>query len=399
MELTGWGGVSPSNHSARNQRYRAPTGRGDRLWHAPEQQDHPTHHPGARAQLRLDIAVFGQTGTGKPVTEHVEYHEFPEAGLGIYDTKGLELGRSVAQLIGEIDDVLTEHRGRTIQACWYCVPAEPGRLTEGEQEIIKHLADRLPVVLVVTKALNGGLVSPAADFVGVLDDLGLPVADGEAVPLHAPQDEETGQKKHGLDRLYDVTWNHLSDEWQAVLDRTINDPSSAKTPAPARPQALGSSPPRPLRRPAWWPPRSPGRYRGTVFGADRHDREPFRTRQASLSRSVVARVAGVVLGVVGGRVAIGALLKVLPVVGAIAGVVNGALIFALVSAVGLAWIAVCAAVTLGQFRTANGELDDGAIGAKFQDEFRRVPKDTERRRASSGGMRCRQTYQPPMARP
>ncbi|HEY8662793.1 MAG TPA: GTPase, partial [Propionibacteriaceae bacterium] len=98
----------------------------------------------AAAIGRFNLAIFGKTGTGKstlinavfgtevaktgigePVTQGSHLYVDRRGTLGIFDTRGLEIGRDDGALIRELKDVIKGLRKKPlseqIHCAWYCV--------------------------------------------------------------------------------------------------------------------------------------------------------------------------------------------------------------------------------------------------------------------------------------
>ncbi len=97
-------------------------------------------------------------GIGKPVTKHVQRYQVDGVPVTIYDTPGIELGQSKKEVIREyrktIKDSLNRPLDEHVHIAWYCMSAEIPRIQDYDVEVIKALADDVPVLLVLTQCVD-----------------------------------------------------------------------------------------------------------------------------------------------------------------------------------------------------------------------------------------------------
>lgn len=105
-------------------------------------------------------AVFGKevavTGSGRPVTQHLE--KFTKDNFSIFDTKGLEM-EAFDETISDIEDLLKEQKTKPvdeqIHIAWLCIPEGNRRIEEGEKKLHKIFKEfNLPVITIITKAIQ-----------------------------------------------------------------------------------------------------------------------------------------------------------------------------------------------------------------------------------------------------
>jgi uncharacterized protein (DUF697 family)/GTP-binding protein EngB required for normal cell division len=99
---------------------------------------------------------FATTGHGRPVTLHTREITKEGVPLSIVDTRGLELAdnqRSLKALVEFVTARQTESNpNRHIHVAWLCVEEDLRRVEEAESALVETLAERVPVVGVITKA-------------------------------------------------------------------------------------------------------------------------------------------------------------------------------------------------------------------------------------------------------
>lgn len=106
-------------------------------------------------------ADLAATGTGKPVTDHINEYQNPEIPIHIWDTVGLELDSektkesisSIRQTIAERADL--ENQFDRIHAIWYCINSGSNRYQSAELEFIKNLYSiGVPFIIVLTQCIG-----------------------------------------------------------------------------------------------------------------------------------------------------------------------------------------------------------------------------------------------------
>jgi len=106
------------------------------------------------AVFRVPLA---EEGTGKPVTKHVQRYEVAGVPVTIFDTPGIELGQAKNDVIRDYKKTITESRKASsgvIHIAWYCVDAGQARVQDYDVEIVRALADEVPVLLVLTQCID-----------------------------------------------------------------------------------------------------------------------------------------------------------------------------------------------------------------------------------------------------
>lgn len=86
-------------------------------------------------------AVFGTqlapTGIGEPVTQTSFLYRQETSTLGVYDTKGLELGSNMGAILAELTRFIERNRvgdpTEQIHVIWYCVRAGDRRIQPAEE--------------------------------------------------------------------------------------------------------------------------------------------------------------------------------------------------------------------------------------------------------------------------
>src|SRR5215471_20884553 len=105
-------------------------------------------------------AIFGEevaaTGIGAPVTHDSHLHRHVSGHFGVFDTRGLEIGKDSDTIQEELEQTVQELRQKPlpeqIHVVWYCVRAADRRFEETEAEFIGKLHElNLPVLLVLTQ--------------------------------------------------------------------------------------------------------------------------------------------------------------------------------------------------------------------------------------------------------
>jgi uncharacterized protein (DUF697 family)/GTP-binding protein EngB required for normal cell division len=103
-------------------------------------------------------APLAAEGVGKPVTKHVQRYQVEGVPVTIYDTPGIELGQSKKEVIREykktIKDTLNRPLDEHVHIAWYCMSAETPRVQDYDVDVIKALAEEVPVLLVLTQCVD-----------------------------------------------------------------------------------------------------------------------------------------------------------------------------------------------------------------------------------------------------
>lgn len=107
-------------------------------------------------------AVFGSemaaTGSGRPVTEHIDEYQHEDIPIHIWDTVGLELDsektresiKSIKKTIA--DKASSDDQYDRIHAIWYCINSGSNRYQGAELEFIKELHQiGVPFIIVLTQ--------------------------------------------------------------------------------------------------------------------------------------------------------------------------------------------------------------------------------------------------------
>ncbi len=161
-------------------------------------------------------AVFGtelaRTGIGDPVTQQSRLYRHHTATLGLYDTKGLEIGDDSEAVLTDLRRFVESNRlgapSDQIHVIWYAIRAGTRRIQPGEQQFIRAVAALgIPVLLVMTQTplTAGGAIHPdAAELAESIDGLQLPVR-GSIHFVNALGDEFAGVVAFGLPALLDAT--------------------------------------------------------------------------------------------------------------------------------------------------------------------------------------------------
>ena len=154
-----------------------------------------------------NILIIGQTGvgkstlinavfrkplaraeTGRPVTKVIQRFEDPSVPVTLYDTKGVELGDSKNRVIRDFKRTIAKSRKAPIEdhihLLWYCMDAGQTRVQDYDIEIIRELAEEVPVILVFTQTID----EERADALeATIREVDLPIEGGHAVRTLAEQ--------------------------------------------------------------------------------------------------------------------------------------------------------------------------------------------------------------------
>lgn len=161
-----------------------------------------------------------ETGTGRPVTRHLQKVEDEEVPVTIYDTKGLELDGSVQEQIKkEIIDFVNESRKTEdaadyVHVIWYCLNSCSNRIEEAEENLIKELtcSVEVPVIIVLTQSFQN---AQAEAFRKSVADMNIV---GNVISVMAQEYEISPDlprvPSHGLDQLVGITYSVLPDSVQ-----------------------------------------------------------------------------------------------------------------------------------------------------------------------------------------
>jgi len=321
-------------------------------------------------------AVFGEdvapTGIGEPVTMDGHLYVHKTGFLGLYDTRGLEIGNDTDALIGELDRLMKDTRkqpvSEQIHAAWYCVRATDRRFEDTEAEFIRRL-DKLglPVVVVLTQvpSRDGALHGDALALAEHITSLGLPIAGGRPVLVMAAGDDFTGQVEHGLKDLLDATFRVVPAGVRAAVAAAQRidlarkrDSAKLVVSGAVTAAALVGAIPIPVADAAVLIPIQGGMIAGisACYG---------------LKLSVVTVAAELLpaLAASGGTAAAASLLKIVPGLGS---VVTATVAGTLTGAIGAAWMAVCDLIVQDKLGNIDALLNNGSLREVFEKTLKSV---------------------------
>ncbi|WP_028642771.1 GTPase family protein [Nocardioides sp. URHA0020] len=342
---------------------------------------------------RFNLAIFGKTGVGKstlvnaifgseiartgigePVTraEHLYLHQ--SGALGVLDTRGLEVGRDNAALIGELKDYLHGMRRKPLaeqlHVAWYCVRAGDRRFEATEADFIRALHELgLPVILVLTQVpRSGDRVHPDAEALAAsIAALELPIQDGLIHYTMALADDFTGQSAYGLQEVLDATFRgapdgvaHAITSAQRIdFERKRERAEVAVKAATGAATTAGASP-IPFSDAALLVPIQIGMMASIAV-----------TYGISIERSTAASIAATAAATTAGRSVVTNMIKFVPGAGtAVAAPISATVAGTFTYAMGHAWMRVCERLARGELAAVGGALESESVHRIFLEEFK-----------------------------
>ena len=171
-------------------------------------------------------AIFGknlaETGTGRPVTDHIDEYKNEDIPIRIWDTVGLELdSEKTRQSIEDIKrtiakQVTNQNMFDRMHAIWYCITAGSNRYEGAEVEFIEELHSvGVPFIIVLTQCY--GSSKKIDEFVKIINEINTSrdMKDIKVVRVLAQEyefeieDKIITKKPFGLDDLVKTTTDSL----------------------------------------------------------------------------------------------------------------------------------------------------------------------------------------------
>lgn len=345
---------------------------------------------GVREVGRFNLALFGKTGVGKstlinaifgaevaatgvgqPVTQDSHLYVTHAGALGLYDTKGIEIGTSGQQLLHEVRALLaskqTADASEHIHAAYYCVRAGALRLEGQEVDFIRGLHELgLPVFLVMTQVhrRNGTFREEHVTFAQHIYDQGLPIHSGRPYLTMAMADTSLGYDQHGMVELLDATYEKMPEAVQPALAAAqrvnfeLKKRSAKKIIAAAATSAgaVGATPV-PFADASLLVP-----IQMTMMGSI------ARVYGVPLNSALAASLASTALAVQAGRTLVAGALKLLPGVNFVAYGISAAVASGFTTSMGLTWMRICEMALQGKFGALDN-MDNDALKSTFIKAF------------------------------
>lgn len=301
-------------------------------------------------------AEMAETGTGRPITQHLKKISKEGVPVNLYDTKGLELSETVqAEIKKEILDeiercndlcIKNDSKSELIHACWYCIDGSVRRCEETDIEWINDIAEKVPVIVVVTK---GFPKKDAREFKKKVENINLNCR--AIVPVLAEKYEDRDEEdeddevliipSYGLDKLVEVTLEVLpegvrkafNNAQKVSLDKKVSAARKWVTRYAATTGAIGASP---------IPFSDAPLLVGAQLSMLAHVTAIFGLSvEKAVLTAIISSVAGVSGTTLGGKTLVSNLLKFIPGVGSVAGGAISASVASMMTiALGLAYINV-----------------------------------------------------------
>ncbi len=319
------------------------------------------------AVFREELA---QTGVGVPVTQNLEKISKKGVPLVIYDTKGLELDRETQEEIRR--EILQEigkpsrknDENEMVHIAWYCVNASSNRIESYEMDLIRELAEHVPVIMVLTQSLGENYL----ELFHEIERQNLPLE--AIVPVLAkpyPITDEIILPVKGLQALVDRTVELVPEAFQTAfinaqkvdIKRKLERANKAVLGYTTSAFATGFTP-IPFADAAVLVPMQIGMiaHLTSIFGL------PL---DKSLLSSIISSVAGTGGATMLGRSITASLLKLIPGAGQVTGgLIQGGTAASLTAALGYAYNQVL-------YRTAGKVYESGKINTN---EFAALLKET-----------------------
>jgi len=356
---------------------------------------------------RFNLAVFGKTGVGKstlvnaifgydvaptgigaPVTDGSQLYVVQSGALGLYDTRGLEIGVSGQRVLADVTRFIESKRSTDasehIHAVYYCIRAGDQRIEPAEEEFIQGIhALGLPVFLVLTQVhKKGDVIRPEHLTIAQhIYSLGLPIYLGRPFLTAALPDTGLGYDAHGLVELVEATYQAAPEAARAALaaaqmvDRGLKRRAAKARIKVATGLAAGvGATPIPFSDAALLVPIQIGMMASIS-----------QTYRVPMDAAMAASLAATALATNMGKTLAASALKFVPGAGTVAGsAVAASVASAFTLAMGEAWMKVCEMMVDGRFGPLES-MDNGAVRSVFADEFKGLFSQALRTIKRSGG--------------
>jgi len=98
------------------------------------------------------------TGSGKPITQTIREYRKENSPIVLTDTKGLEI-QDYKNIITDLENYISTKNNDSnpdnhIHIAWVCIDEGSRRIEDAEIDLTKFLSNKIPVITVITKALN-----------------------------------------------------------------------------------------------------------------------------------------------------------------------------------------------------------------------------------------------------
>jgi predicted GTPase len=144
------------------------------------------------------------TGQGRPITQNTREIKKEDIPLSIFDTRGLEMA-DFSTTINSLRSFVSERSREAdpqkhIHLAWICIAEDLRRVEPAEEELVKMLADYMPVIGVVTKSrADQGFKAKVQELLPLTRN----VVSVRAIPEEL--DEGVRLPAKGLNELVDLT--------------------------------------------------------------------------------------------------------------------------------------------------------------------------------------------------